>query len=115
MKMSNSKDPVDIGCLEAMEFFYAWLDNELDGKDVADFEHHLSHCKSCWSRAEVERALTLILPTGRDGIDLDNPFPAGNSDGNLVLLFLNEARPRLCRHRTPGLFQSLSNIFSSRL
>ena len=56
--MSNSKDPVDIGCLEAMEFFYAWLDNELDGKDMADFEHHLSHCKSCWSRAEVERALT---------------------------------------------------------
>jgi hypothetical protein len=56
--MSNSKEPVDIGCLQAMEFFYAWLDNELDGKDVADFEHHLSHCKSCWSRAEVERALT---------------------------------------------------------
>jgi len=56
--MSNIKDQVDIGCLEAIEFFYAWLDNELDDRDTSKFEHHLSHCKSCWSRAEVERALT---------------------------------------------------------
>jgi len=48
----------DIGCLEAIETLYAWLDNELDASQLASFEHHLQHCKSCYSRAELERALT---------------------------------------------------------
>lgn len=48
----------DIGCLEAIETLYAWLDNELDSSQRASFEHHLKHCKSCFSRAELERALT---------------------------------------------------------
>jgi anti-sigma factor (TIGR02949 family) len=48
----------DIGCLEAIEAFYAYLDGELaDPKAIADFEHHMSHCRSCFSRAEVERLL----------------------------------------------------------
>jgi len=48
----------DIGCLEAIETLYAWLDGELDASQRASFEHHLEHCKSCYSRAELERALT---------------------------------------------------------
>jgi len=48
----------DIGCLEAIETLYAWLDDELDPSQRASFEHHLQHCKSCFSRAELERALT---------------------------------------------------------
>jgi anti-sigma factor (TIGR02949 family) len=48
----------DIGCLEAIETLYAWLDGELDASQRAGFEHHLEHCKSCYSRAELERALT---------------------------------------------------------
>jgi len=48
----------DIGCLEAIETLYAWLDNELDPAQRTSFEHHLQHCKSCFSRAELERALT---------------------------------------------------------
>lgn len=57
--MSNPKNPVDIGCLEAIESLYAWLDNELDDAEMTtSLEHHLSHCKSCWSRAEMEKALT---------------------------------------------------------
>jgi len=48
----------DIGCLEAIETLYAWLDNELDPSQRASFEHHLEHCKSCFSRAELEKALT---------------------------------------------------------
>jgi anti-sigma factor (TIGR02949 family) len=48
-----------IGCLEAIEKLYAWLDGELnDDASVEDFEHHLSHCRSCYSRAEMEQALT---------------------------------------------------------
>lgn len=49
----------DIGCLQAIEAFYAYLDGELeDPESVADFERHMSHCRSCFSRAEVERLLT---------------------------------------------------------
>jgi anti-sigma factor (TIGR02949 family) len=60
--MSTDKDHShshDIGCLAALEAFYAYLDGELDNPDsIADFEHHMSHCRSCFSRAEIERALT---------------------------------------------------------
>ena len=52
-------DPDDIGCLEALEAFYAYLDGELDNPEsIADFEHHMSHCRSCFSRTELERTLT---------------------------------------------------------
>ena len=51
-------DHDDIGCLEAIEAFYAYLDGELaDPQAIADFEHHMRHCRSCFSRAEVERLL----------------------------------------------------------
>jgi anti-sigma factor (TIGR02949 family) len=49
----------DIGCLQAIEAFYAYLDGELDDpKSIADFEQHLGHCRSCFSRADVEKLLT---------------------------------------------------------
>lgn len=49
----------DIGCLAAIEAFYAYLDGELDDpQSIADFEHHMSHCRSCYSRADVEKLLT---------------------------------------------------------
>ena len=48
----------DIGCLQAIEAFYAYLDGELDDPEaIADFEHHLGHCRSCFSRVEMEKAL----------------------------------------------------------
>ena len=48
----------DIGCLQAIEAFYAYLDGELDDPAaIADFEHHLDHCRSCFSRVELEKAL----------------------------------------------------------
>lgn len=48
----------DIGCLEAIEALYAWLDGELDQAEIAGFEQHLGHCRSCCSRVEMEKALT---------------------------------------------------------
>jgi mycothiol system anti-sigma-R factor len=49
----------DIGCLKAIEMFYAYMDGELaDTESVAEFEHHLEHCRSCFSRAEFEGLLT---------------------------------------------------------
>lgn len=48
----------DIGCLQAIEAFYAYLDGELDDPDsIAGFEHHLDHCRSCYSRIEMEKML----------------------------------------------------------
>ena len=45
----------DIGCLRAIEAFYAYLDGELDDPEsIADFEHHLGHCRSCFSRIEMD-------------------------------------------------------------
>lgn len=59
--MSHEKTPDhdhDIGCLEAIEGLYAWLDGELDdAATVAHIEAHIRHCQSCYSRAEVERLL----------------------------------------------------------
>ena len=56
--MNSTDDKHDIGCLKAIELFYAYLDGELDDPTAnADFEHHMSHCRSCFSRAEVERLL----------------------------------------------------------
>ena len=48
----------DIGCIEAIEALYAYLDGELDDTSREDFERHMSHCRSCYSRAQMERALS---------------------------------------------------------
>jgi len=58
--MSNRQDnPRDIGCLEAIEALYAWLDGEItDSDSIAEIERHVAHCHSCYSRAEMERALS---------------------------------------------------------
>lgn len=47
----------EIGCLEAIESLYAYLDGELDDDSVARVEQHLAHCRSCYSRSELERRL----------------------------------------------------------
>ena len=63
--MSRQQDPPtppdhdDIGCFQAIEMFYAYFDGELDDpRDVEDFEKHLEHCRSCFTRAEMEKLLT---------------------------------------------------------
>lgn len=60
--MSNGKDiseTDEIGCLEAIEGLYAYLDGEIDDPEtMAKIEHHLGHCRSCYSRTGLERALT---------------------------------------------------------
>lgn len=72
--MSDTDDrspPEEIGCLEAIEALYAYLDGEVrDPLSLAQIEHHLGHCRSCYSRAELERALTQHL---RKSVDRDVP------------------------------------------
>lgn len=50
--------PLDADCLEAFDHVYAYINNELkDPVILARIEHHLSHCESCFSRAEMERRI----------------------------------------------------------
>lgn len=55
----NPRGDEDIGCLEAIEALYAYLDGEIrDPHALQAIEHHLGHCRSCFSRMELERRLT---------------------------------------------------------
>jgi len=60
--MSNKIDKpniVEIDCLEAIDNLYAYLDGELVNEEtLAKFKQHLTHCRSCYSRAELEGILT---------------------------------------------------------
>jgi anti-sigma factor (TIGR02949 family) len=63
--VSEREDPTthpehdEIGCLQAIEMFYAYLDGELDDpRDIEDFEKHMEHCRSCFTRTEMEKLLT---------------------------------------------------------
>ena len=55
---SNKTNIVDSDCLEAFDHLYAYLNDELtDPEQLAKIEHHLGHCKSCFSRVQMEREL----------------------------------------------------------
>jgi len=60
--MSDEKPPhvhTEIGCLEAMEVLYAYLDGELsEDISIEQVEEHMAHCRSCYSRTQIERALS---------------------------------------------------------
>ena len=72
--MNETKKTADIGCLEAIESLYAWLDNELDDAEMTtSLEHHLSHCESCWSRAEMEKSLTEHIKRSGQGNSVRTP------------------------------------------
>ena len=59
---SDNHDSDDIGCIEAINDLYAYLDGELtDPETVAKFEHHLEHCAACYSRIELETALGRLI------------------------------------------------------
>jgi len=49
----------EIGCLEALEGLYAYIDGELDDPAAeAEIRHHMSHCSVCFSRTELEKLLS---------------------------------------------------------
>ena len=69
--MTNESDKheiVDSDCLEAFDHLYAYLNGELTDKlTLTKIEHHLAHCRSCFSRAQMERELNeRIKQTGQD-------------------------------------------------
>lgn len=69
--MTNNADKtevIDSDCLEAFDHLYAYLNGELkDEVTLAKIEHHLGHCKSCFSRAQMERELNeRMKKSGKD-------------------------------------------------
>ncbi len=60
--MINEKDASnieDIDCTEAIDKLYAYLDGEVDDADsINKLEHHLAHCHSCFTRSQLESALS---------------------------------------------------------
>jgi len=64
---SDKPEILDSDCLEAFDHLYAYLNGELkDPKDVALIEHHLAHCRSCFSRAQIEREINERLKQSGD-------------------------------------------------
>jgi anti-sigma factor (TIGR02949 family) len=52
----------DIDCLEAFEHLYTYLNGELDDATTrAKLEYHLGHCRTCYSRSQMEQALSKRL------------------------------------------------------
>jgi anti-sigma factor (TIGR02949 family) len=52
----------DIDCTEAIDRLYAYLDGEIrDPESISKLEHHLKHCESCFTRKQLETALTLRM------------------------------------------------------
>lgn len=75
----------DIGCLQAIEAFYAYLDGELDDpSSIADFENHLEHCRSCFSRLEMEKTLNQRM---RNTARCDSPEALRERIGKLMQKF----------------------------
>lgn len=55
---SNKPEANEIDCVEAFDHLYAYLNDEITNQvDLVNIEHHLSHCKSCFSRAQMERKI----------------------------------------------------------
>ncbi|MDH4095852.1 MAG: zf-HC2 domain-containing protein [Betaproteobacteria bacterium] len=53
---------VDSDCLRSFDLLYAYLAGELkDPQALATIQHHLEHCHSCMSRAQIEREIDLRL------------------------------------------------------
>ena len=46
-----------IGCEEALRLLAAYLDRELREEEAMHMAAHLETCRSCYSRAEFEKAL----------------------------------------------------------
>ncbi len=65
---SDKHDVTDADCLEVFDHLYSYLNGELDDeKMLARVEHHLGHCRSCFTRSQMERELNeRIRKSGKD-------------------------------------------------
>ena len=65
---SDKPKKVDSDCLKAFDHLYAYVNGELKDPDaVAMIEHHLGHCRSCFSRAQIEWEINERLKKSKKG------------------------------------------------
>jgi anti-sigma factor (TIGR02949 family) len=65
---SDHHEHEDIDCLEAFEHLYTYLNGELDDATArAKLEYHLEHCRVCYSRSQMEQALSERLKNSGQG------------------------------------------------
>ena len=65
---SDNPKIVDSDCLKAFDHLYAYINGELKDPDaVAMIEDHLDHCRSCFSRAQIEREINERLKESKEG------------------------------------------------
>lgn len=50
-----------ISCEETLKRLFEYLDDELDEHRHDEVEHHLAHCRSCYSRSQFEQRLKARL------------------------------------------------------
>lgn len=61
-----------IDCERVLRLLFLYLDGELEVDERHDVEHHLEHCRSCFSRAEFERRLrSHLAELGRSPVAAD--------------------------------------------
>lgn len=69
--MSNDRDNHDveeIDCLEAIGLLYEYIDGQLHDPEAKEkYEHHLTHCRHCFSRSEMETELNNRLKSSTKG------------------------------------------------
>lgn len=53
----SDKNPSIISCTDVLSKLYAFLDGEIDDLTETEIEHHLHHCRECFSRVDFEKKL----------------------------------------------------------
>lgn len=53
--------PGELSCEEVIVRLFDYLDRELDDRQATEIEHHLAHCRDCFSRSEFEKRLRARL------------------------------------------------------
>ena len=59
-------EPQIMSCAEALRLLATHLDGELEQATSHDVERHLARCRSCYSRAEFERAIKTQVASLRE-------------------------------------------------
>jgi mycothiol system anti-sigma-R factor len=53
------------GCDDYSETIQLYLDRELSGRDLEDFQAHLEECEACWGELEAQERLSVLLRRSR--------------------------------------------------
>ncbi len=81
MTHDDKKNENALDCKDVVKKIFEYLDGELDEHTHADIEHHMDHCRSCFSRAEFESELKKKV---KENADEEAPEDLKNRINNLI-------------------------------